>query len=67
MGFKADTSFLQFLSMGAAGARRTMEQMRAEGFEPIELERYCTSTRFGRRRSSGCACPISCAYTPACG
>jgi hypothetical protein len=45
MGFKADTSFLRFLSMGAAGARRVMEQMKADGFEPIELERYCTSNK----------------------
>lgn len=45
MGFKADTSFLRFLTMGAAGARQTMAQMRAAGFEPIELERYCTSNK----------------------
>jgi hypothetical protein len=45
MGFKADTSFLRFLSMGAAGALRVMEQMKADGFEPIELERYCTSNK----------------------
>lgn len=45
MGFKADTSFLRFLSMGAAGARQTMEQMRAAGFVPIELERYCSSNK----------------------
>lgn len=45
MGFKADTSFLRFLSMGAAGTRQTMTQMRAAGFVPIELERYCTSNK----------------------
>src|SRR4051794_34568161 len=45
MGFKADTSFLRFLSMGAAGARQTMHQLREAGFEPIELERYCTSNK----------------------
>ena len=45
MGFKADTSFLRFLSMGAVGARQTMAQMRNAGFEPIELERYCTSNK----------------------
>lgn len=39
MGFKTDTSFLRFLSMGAAGVLQTMRQLRAEGFEPIELER----------------------------
>ena len=45
MGFKADTSFLRFLSMGAAGARQTIEHLRGMGFEPIELERYCTSNK----------------------
>ena len=45
MGFKADTSFLRFLSMGAAGARQVMSQMTAAGFQPIELERYCTSNK----------------------
>ena len=45
MGFKADTSFLRFLSMGAAATRQTMAQMRAAGFVPIELERYCTSNK----------------------
>lgn len=45
MGFKADSSFLKFLSMGAAGARQVMAQMRKAGFEPIELERYCTSNK----------------------
>lgn len=45
MGFKADSSFLKFLSMGAASARQVMAQMREAGFEPIELERYCTSNK----------------------
>jgi hypothetical protein len=45
MGFKADTSFLRFLSMGAAGARQLMKIMKSAGFEPIELERYCTSNK----------------------
>ena len=45
MGFKADTSFLRFLSMGAAGARQVMSQMKGAGFQPIELERYCTSNK----------------------
>lgn len=45
MGFKADASFLKFLSMGAAGARQVMTQMRKAGFQPIELERYCTSNK----------------------
>lgn len=45
MAFKADTSFLRFLTMGAIGARQTMAQMRSAGFEPIELERYGTSNK----------------------
>jgi len=45
MGFKTDTSFLRFLSMGAIGVRQTMSQLRAAGFEPIELERYCASNK----------------------
>ena len=43
MGFKADTSFLRFLSMGAVGVHRVMDRLRDRGFEPIELERYCGS------------------------
>ena len=45
MGFKADTSFLRFLSMGAVGVHRTIERLRDRGFEPIELERYCSSNK----------------------
>src|SRR6266852_5893227 len=45
MGFKTDTSFLRFLSMGAIGVRQTMKQLRARRFEPIELERYCGSNK----------------------
>lgn len=45
MGLKADTSFLRFLSMGAIGVRQTMKQLRASGFSPIELERYCGSNK----------------------
>lgn len=45
MGFKADTSFLRFLSMGAVGVHRTMQRLRDRGFEPIELERYCGSNK----------------------
>ena len=45
MGFKADTSFLRFLSMGAVGVHRTMRRFRDRGFEPIELERYCGSNK----------------------
>jgi HEAT repeat protein len=45
MGFKTDTSFLRFLSMGAIGVRQTIKQLRAAGFDPIELERYCGSNK----------------------
>lgn len=45
MGFKTDTSFLRFLSMGALGVRQTMKQLSGMGFKPIELERYCTSNK----------------------
>ena len=45
MGFKTDTSFLRFLSMGAVGVRQTMSQLQAVGFVPIELERYCASNK----------------------
>ena len=45
MGFKADTSFLRFLSMGAFGVHRTIDRLRDRGFEPIELERYCGSNK----------------------
>lgn len=45
MGFKTDTSFLRFLSMGAVGVRQTMKQLGGMGFQPIELERYCASNK----------------------
>jgi hypothetical protein len=45
MGFKTDTSFLRFLSMGAIGVRQTMKQLSDMGFKPIELERYCASNK----------------------
>ena len=45
MGFKADTSFLRFLSMGAVSVHRAMKQLSARGFQPIELERYCGSNK----------------------
>jgi hypothetical protein len=45
MGFKTDTSFLRFLSMGALGIQQTIRYLRAAGFEPIELERYCGSNK----------------------
>lgn len=45
MGFKANTSFLKFLSIGAIGVRRVIDQLRSRGFEPVELERYCSSNK----------------------
>ena len=45
MSFKTKNSFLRFLSMGAIGVRRTMDRLRARGFEPIELERYCSANK----------------------
>ena len=45
MAFKASASFLQYLSIGAVGVQRIMQELRYEGFEPIELERYCASNK----------------------
>ena len=45
MAFKADESFLKYLSIGAVGVQRIMEDLRDKGFEPIELERYCASNK----------------------
>jgi hypothetical protein len=45
MGFKVNTSFLQFLTMGALGVRQVAGELKARGFEPVELERYSTSNK----------------------
>lgn len=45
MGFKVDTSFLRYLTMGALGVHQTMTQLGSHGFRPIELERYCGSNK----------------------
>jgi hypothetical protein len=45
MGFKTDTSFLRFLSMGARAVHRAMVILAEQGFHPIELERYCGSNK----------------------
>jgi hypothetical protein len=45
VGFKTDTSFLRFLSMGAIGVRQTIRQLDDMGFQAIELERYCGSNK----------------------
>lgn len=45
MGFKTDTSFLRFLTMGALATRHVMGQLTRLGFQPIELERYASSNK----------------------
>ena len=45
MGFKVDSSFLRFLTMGALGVRQVAAELRGRGFDPIELERYGTSNK----------------------
>lgn len=45
MGFKADTSFLRFLTMGARGTLSVIDELRNAGFSPIELERYSTTNK----------------------
>jgi len=64
MGFKADTSFLHFLSMGAVGVRQTMTQLRKAGFLPIELERYCASNKIWATKVKRLRLPdVMCART----
>ena len=45
MAFKASASFLQYLTIGAVGVRRVMNDLRHQGFEPIVLERLCASNK----------------------
>ena len=45
MGFKADLSFLEKLTLGATATRSAIDYLRRQGFEPVELERYCTSNK----------------------
>jgi hypothetical protein len=45
MGFKTDTSFLRFLTMGALGTQHVMNQLAQLGFAPVELERYASSNK----------------------
>lgn len=45
MGFKTDTSFLRFLTMGALATQHVMGQLAQLGFTPIELERYASSNK----------------------
>jgi hypothetical protein len=45
VGFKADISFLQKLTMGATATRAAITYLEGLGFAPIELERYSTSNK----------------------
>lgn len=45
MGFKANESFLEKLTMGATAARAVIDHLREAGFSPIELERTSTSNK----------------------
>jgi len=64
VGFKADTSFLRFLTMGAVGVRATITHLRREGFEAIELERYCASNKIWATKVKRLRLPdILCART----
>ena len=45
MWFKVDERFLRFLTMGAMSVRHVAAELRNRGFEPIELERYCSSNK----------------------
>jgi len=45
MGFKVDSSFLRYLTMGARGTRQVIAELKGLGFAPVELERYCTTNK----------------------
>lgn len=45
MAFKADTSFLRFVTMGALGTRRAMSALADAGHQPVELERYSSRNK----------------------
>ncbi len=45
MGFKADLSFVEKLTMGAMATRSAIDYLRSQGFQPVELERYSTSNK----------------------
>lgn len=45
MAFKANESFLKFLTIGAVGTRASIDFLQSVGLRPIELERYCTSNK----------------------
>lgn len=45
MSFKTDWSFLEKITMGAAGTQKVIELLNNGGHNVIELERYCTSNK----------------------
>ena len=47
--FKSDDSFLRKLAVGAAGTNATIKQLRAMGFNPIELERGSTGFKIWKK------------------
>lgn len=47
--FKSDDSFLRKLAVGAAGTNATIDQLRAMGFNPIELERGSTGFKIWKK------------------
>jgi len=64
VGFKTDTSFLRFLSMGALGTKGFMTYLRNLGYRPIELERYCASNKIWTTKVKRLRLPdVICALT----
>jgi hypothetical protein len=64
VGFKTDTSFLRFLSMGALGTKGFMDYLRNLGYRPIELERYCASNKIWTTKVKRLRLPdVICALT----
>src|SRR5262245_25019306 len=64
MGFKADTDFLKFLTMGARGVHHMISHLAEIGFQPIELERSSGSnkiwaTKVKRLRLPDIACVLT--------
>lgn len=47
--FKSDDSFLRKLAVGAAGTNATIGQLKAMGFNPIELERGSTGFKIWKK------------------
>lgn len=64
MAFKVTASFLRFLTMGAVGVHATIEYLRQDGFEPVELERYCATNKIWMTKVKRLRLPdILCART----